>query len=233
MNEQSLSDRMKSYENDPALAMDSPESVMVLRLDGKAFHTYTRGSDKPFDEHLGRSMRMAMLAVSYEIQGFVMGYTQSDEVSILCARSRPEAEMYFGAKTQKAVSVVASMYTHYFNHYIQEPNWIKVPAFFDCRAFELPSFVEADNYLLWRQFDCQTNAINSVASYHFTPKQLHSKSQAERIQMISDIGDDVDNYNPLFYNGATCIGNSRILNVQHGQLFSKVMSSQPEFMVDA
>jgi hypothetical protein len=48
----SLGDRMKAYESLEADHLIDAEVPLVVRLDGRAFSTFTRGMNKPFDARL-------------------------------------------------------------------------------------------------------------------------------------------------------------------------------------
>ena len=77
-----LGDRMKEYEtvSDFRLTKRTP---VIIRIDGKAFHTYTRGMDKPFDETLNTIMTYVCEELVPNIQGCKLAYSQSDEISLL------------------------------------------------------------------------------------------------------------------------------------------------------
>lgn len=45
-----LGDRMKSYYENRSKTFLARRTPVIIRLDGKAFHTFTRGFNKPFDE---------------------------------------------------------------------------------------------------------------------------------------------------------------------------------------
>ncbi len=110
-----LCDRMKGYENVSRTYLMRRMPV-IIRLDGKAFHTFTRGFRKPFDDVLNRSMQNTMLALCRNIQGCVLGYTQSDEITlVLVDYQKLTTDAWFGYGVQKCASVAASMATLYFN----------------------------------------------------------------------------------------------------------------------
>lgn len=180
----SLGDRMKAYEN-VTRSLLGRKTYSILRLDGKAFHTYTRGLAKPFDGGLVRSIDSAILTLVQEIQGASLVYAQSDEISVLFTDLQNEnSDLWFGGNVQKIVSVAASVFTSAFNR--ERINF--KPAYFDCRVFQLPSRDEVNNYFRWRNLDCFRNAVSAIASTLYSDRDLHGKSTADRIQMISDAG---------------------------------------------
>ena len=113
-----LGTRMKEfYEGVPKTRLVRRMPV-AIRLDGKAFHTFTRGFEKPFDEVLGRAMRGTMKYLCENIQGCVLGYTQSDEITlILVDYQNLNSCAWFDYEVQKMCSISASMATMAFNKF--------------------------------------------------------------------------------------------------------------------
>lgn len=104
-----LGDRMKAYEKDYRSRISRTLPV-ILRLDGKAFHTYTRGCKKPFDMDLIGAMNQAAIALCEQIQGAQLAFVQSDEISILThGYKRFTSSPWFNNYIQKMVSVSASI----------------------------------------------------------------------------------------------------------------------------
>lgn len=94
---------------------------IIIRLDGKAFHTFTRGLDKPFDIDFVNIMQKTMLALCEDIQGCVLGYTQSDEITlVLVDYQNKNTCAWFDNQVQKIVSISSSLATLYFNKYLSE-----------------------------------------------------------------------------------------------------------------
>lgn len=111
MDKTSLGDRMKGYEAIPKNYLMRRQPV-IIRLDGKAFHSFTRGFDKPFDNEFMAAMQSTMKFLCENIQGCVLGYTQSDEITlVLCDYQKLDTDAWFGYNVQKMVSVSASMAT--------------------------------------------------------------------------------------------------------------------------
>lgn len=175
----SLGDRMKSSYEDRYRFMLPRRTFTVLRVDGKAFHSYTRDCDKPYDERIVRCMDAALLALCEEIQGAAIGYVQSDEMSIVVGDfATINTGAWFDGNLQKIVSVAASIATRAFN--VQAVNEVLRPlAMFDCRAFVIPDPVEVVNYLLWRQQDATRNSIQGLGRVYFSHKALMNVSCAE------------------------------------------------------
>jgi len=182
----SLGNRMKGYEN---VSRDFliKRLPVVIRIDGKAFHTFTKGFDRPFDKNFIDCMNRTTEEVCKEVQGFKCAYVQSDEISIITSDlDTLLTSPWFENNKTKIVSVSASIATAYFNYYIDQYPSLRRGrglAFFDSRAFNLP-FEEVENYLLWRQKDCCRNSLFSVAQSIFSHKQLHGKCQAEVHELL-------------------------------------------------
>lgn len=178
----------------------SKEKLRSLYVfDGKAFHTFTRGFDKPFDSAIEYAMTQTMLKLCESIQGCVLGYTQSDEITlVLCDYQKPDTSAWFDYQVQKMCSVAASMATYYFlmalNDYQQElwltndisfeskikliAQKIKQGAFFDARCFNLPCD-EVVNCLIWRQQDAVRNSVQALAQSLFSHKSIQGMNCKE------------------------------------------------------
>lgn len=186
----SLSNRMKSYEavNDTALMKKCP---VVLRFDGVAFHTFTKGFKKPFDDLLITTMQETMLDLCKNIQGAVFGYTQSDEISIVLIDYQTyETDAWMKYRLEKICSIGGSMASRFFNkNFIKNVELLKsenkfenvvelakyerkiFTADFDCRAFNVPK-EDVCNCILWRQQDAEKNSVQMLAQSLYTYKEL-------------------------------------------------------------
>jgi tRNA(His) 5'-end guanylyltransferase len=161
-------------------------TYMIIRLDGKAFHTYTRGLSKPFDKELYEDMDEAIIAMMPEIQGAVFAYTQSDEISVLVTDfATPTTSAWFDGNIQKIASVSSSIITAEFNRlrWFRELE-METMAFFDSRIFTIPDRTEVMNYFIWRNQDCARNSVSMVAQSNFSHKELHGVSTAEMQEML-------------------------------------------------
>ena len=204
----SLGDRMKGYEN-ISRAYLTRRIPVIIRLDGKAFHTFTRGLDKPFDKSLMKIMQLTMHYLCSNIQGCVFGYTQSDEITlVLTDYATIKTDAWFGYNVQKMASVSASMATMEFNRLLRKEfedmvlEWNpdrkditlledrlaklqdkQFTACFDARCFSIP-VDEVCNCLIWRQQDATRNSIEAVGQANFSHKQLMGKSCNEIQDML-------------------------------------------------
>jgi len=175
----SLGDRMKRYEGVSRnfLARRVP---VIIRLDGKAFHTFTKGMRKPFDRILMNAMQDTMQYLCKNIQGCVFGYTQSDEITlVLIDYTTIKTDAWFGYNVQKMTSIAASMATLAFNScFIDGAN-----AALQYRAFSIPED-EVCNCLIWRQQDATRNSIEAVGQANFSHKELQGKSCNDIQEML-------------------------------------------------
>ena len=207
-----LGNRMKTnYEQIPKLRL-TRRTPVIIRIDGKAFHSYTRGFQKPFDTILMRSMQETMKSLCKNIQGCVLGYTQSDEISLLLVDYRDlNSQAWFDNEVQKICSISASMATMVFNkeftrmanNYIydtmeawnisdDEKKYMKtlekamaMGAMFDSRCFNIPK-EEVTNYFYWRQQDATRNSSQMVGQANFSHTELQGKSCNEIQDMLHE-----------------------------------------------
>lgn len=188
---------MKAYEGLETERVIAPELPLVVRLDGRAFSTFTRGMDKPFDARMSEIMRAVTAHLIEQTQACV-GYTQSDEITLILERETPESEPILGGRVFKIVSLLAAMASAKFT-LLAAGAWPErveriIPSFFDCRVFNVPSRVEAVNALIWREQDAARNAVQMVAQANFTPGKLHGKSAGELVAMLAEIGVSMETF---------------------------------------
>jgi tRNA(His) guanylyltransferase len=172
-----LGDRMKTYEAVPKTKLIRRMPV-IIRVDGKAFHTVTRGLEKPFDVTFENIMNDAAAHTAINLQNCVFAYIQSDEVSFLLIDYKTlQTEPWFGNDLQKIVSISAATMSVFFNmeFQLQFDNVSVATDLFDSRAFNLTK-EEVCNYFIWRQQDATRNSIQKLAQKYFSHKQLHKKS---------------------------------------------------------
>lgn len=116
-----LGKRMKeNYEQIPKYRL-TRRTPVIIRIDGKAFHTFTKGFERPFDKRLSEAMVRTMEYLCTNIQGCIFGYTQSDEISLVLSDYRKlNSDAWFDYEVQKMCSIAASMATMAFNKFFQE-----------------------------------------------------------------------------------------------------------------
>jgi tRNA(His) 5'-end guanylyltransferase len=201
MSNDTLGDRIKAYENITRTFLPRRSNV-VIRIDGKAFHTYTKGCDKPFDKGLQEDMNATAIALCENIQGAKLAYVQSDEITIVVTDyDTLETNAWFGNNIQKMVSVSASIATAEFNRIRMlknHANWNAnrqsvyptdfVMAHFDSRIFTVPELAEVANTIIWRVQDATRNSIQMVARSLYSHKELEGKNTTELIELINAKG---------------------------------------------
>lgn len=176
-----LGDRMKLYErvSDHKLP---PRTYTLMRLDGRAFHTYLRGVRKPFDMDFVSEMGLVTQWLCAEIQGSVFAYQQSDEISILLTDfTTTQTQPWVGGRVNKMVSLSAASASAYL--YGLRQNHQGVPTF-DCRVWPMTDPVEVANYFVWRQRDCTRNSIQAAGQHYFSPAALKGKSCDDIQEML-------------------------------------------------
>jgi tRNA(His) guanylyltransferase len=205
-----LGSRIKRYEKvyDQTL---TPRSCLFIRVDGKAFHTYTKGAVKPFDQDIIDAMVEAATKTSREMQMFKAAYIQSDECTFMLTDfDNLETQGWFGYELNKVVSVTASMFTAFFNHAIAYTGFGSNPglpcAFFDARAFVAPTD-DAPNVFLWRQIDWERNSVQMLSRSLYSHKELEGKKRKDMLELCKAKGADWENlpdqlkYGTYIFNG--------------------------------
>jgi tRNA(His) guanylyltransferase len=184
MSESDIATRMKANYEDRGRYSLVRRMPVVIRVDGRAFHTYTRGMGRPFDDRLMQAMVGAALDVCDEAQGCVLGYVQSDEASFLLVDYQTlTTAAWFDYTKSKVETIAASVMTARFNQIMGTARL----AHFDARSFNIPR-EDAANYLLWRAMDWERNSLSMLAQAHFSPKQLHGKGRAAKHEMLHELG---------------------------------------------
>lgn len=225
-----LGDRMKKYYEDRTRITLPRRTYTIIRIDGKAFHTFTKGLTRPFDDGLINDMDETACYLCKNIQGAKFGFVQSDEISILITDfDKIGTDAWFDGNIQKMASIAASMATSKFNHLrlLRKFNEMSVEllkrtvddfhksntiswmeeifdnklAEFDARVFTIPSDVEVENYFIWRQQDTVRNSISSVAQSLYSHKELNGKNMSEQQEMIFQKNINWNDYAPKYKRG--------------------------------
>lgn len=221
----SLGDRMKeNYENRSKTYLVRRMPV-IIRLNGKAFHTFTKGLKKPYDEIFHDTMNATMKYLCENIQGCKLGYTQSDEITLLLTDyDTLDTAAWFDNNVQKICSISASMATMAFNKYLRENtecyfmehSWdedyvlilslaITKGAMFDSRCFNIPED-EVTNCFIWRQQDATRNAIQMLGQCNFSHNELHGRSCNDIQDMLmTQKGINFNDMPTEFKRGVCCI----------------------------
>lgn len=229
-----LGNRMKKYYEEIPKAKLMRRCPVILRCDGKAFHTFTRNFVKPFDEVLIKTMQETTKYLCENIQGCVLGYTQSDEITLVLVDYKElDSQAWFDYEVQKLCGITASMATMAFEKSFMKNlcTWDEecyVPALidknesviqlrdiydkayskgamFDCRCFNIPK-EEVTNCVYWRQLDATRNSIQMVGQANFSHKELQNKSCNEIQDMLmTQKGINWNNFPTYQKRGSCCI----------------------------
>jgi len=181
MKHDEFGDRMKMLEGRYTNARVFPNDFLAVRLDGKNFSKYTAQFTKPFDQRLTDAMVDTMTFLVQETHANV-GYVQSDEITLIYSVGEKAKEHIFGGKTTKINSILASMAAAKFNSVIESDKL----AFFDCRAWAVPTAIEASNVLLWRVQDCRKNAVSAMFRWTVGAKRMHGLNQLEMQTILNE-----------------------------------------------
>lgn len=250
--------RMKTfYEQIPKTKL-MRRCPVAIRIDGKAFHTFTRGFHKPFDEVLIKSMQETMKYLCENIQGCVLGYTQSDEITlILVDYKKLTSSAWFDYEVQKICSIAASMATMAFNKFFRDnvgdylyenyddqyladyietlQNAVDNGAMFDARCFNIPK-EEVTNLIYWRQLDASRNSIQMVGQANFSHKELQNKSCNDIQDMLMTQKGINWNDLPTYQKRGSCCVRNKIVIESDGVMTTAQLrdtsKSENEWIID-
>jgi len=205
-----LGDRMKDYEAAPLYhdgkdyVLPNDGKILIARIDGHNFSTFTRGFQKPLDPRLLSAMISTAQDLLKKFQAQT-AYTQSDEITLVFVPVKDEAtglwrEWPHGGRLIKLCTLFSSYAAARFNFHLEktlasigtdslkEETVTKImqhEAHFDARLFAVPNATEAYNNVYWRaSYDCARNSVHGLAMCHFSPKELHGKNRSEMKQML-------------------------------------------------
>lgn len=205
-----LGDRMKMYEGIEAQRRFIPLLPVVARIDGRSFHSFAKGLNRPYDLRLSEAM-IETTKHLVEHTNAVMGYTQSDEITLAWHSTDIKSQIWFNYRISKMVSQLAAQATLAFYRQIVKniPEYAyKLPTF-DARVWQVPNRIEGANVFLWREWDATKNSISMAASAYYSHKQLHGKSGAEMQEMLFQKGVNWNDY-PAFFKRGTYIQKRKI-----------------------
>ena len=213
-----LGDRMKNHYENLTKTKLIQEVPVIIRIDGKAFHTFTKKFEKPFDKVLVKTMQETTKYLCENIQNCVFGYTQSDEISLVLIKPLISSAVWFDYEVQKLCSVSASMATMVFMKSFYENALergrealaensnsdlptiyaaaIEKGAMFDARCFNIPE-CEVVNCIYWRQIDAKRNSVQMLARSLYSHKQLDRKNTTDLLELCEKKGqvwEDLSNH---------------------------------------
>lgn len=222
-----LGSRMKTYYENRSKNYLLKKTPVIIRIDGKACHTFSKNLKRPWDDIFHNSMNDTLKYLCQNIQGCKLGYTQSDEISLLLTDyDKLTTDAFFDYSIQKICSVTASMATlefnrkfkEYSNKYLPKINSVEEQKYyytliscvnkgllFDSRCFNVPK-EEVTNYFIYRQQDATKNSINMLARVYFSHKELQNKTCNQLQDMLlCSYNINFNNFPVPFKRGICCI----------------------------
>lgn len=200
-----LGDRMKLYEGAEAGRRLMPLLPVMARIDGRAFHSFTKGMARPFDAVFSACMVDTTAALVRDT-GSCMGYTQSDEITLAWHSNNHKSQIWFDGRIAKMTSQLAAQATLIFYRLILErmPEYAERLPTFDARVWNVPNRAEGANVFLWREWDATKNSLSMAAAAHYSHKQLHGKNSQQKHDMLFGVGVNWNDY-PAFFKRGTYV----------------------------
>jgi tRNA(His) 5'-end guanylyltransferase len=198
-----LGDRCKHLEMAEAGRRAMLGLPLLARLDGRAFHTFTRGLARPFDARMTRCMVETTKFLVHDLQARV-GYTQSDEITLCWYEEAGSATQYpFDGRFQKLCSVLAGLASARFCQLAGQllPEKAEQVPCLDCRVWQVPTLKEALEVFVWREDDATKNSISMAACAFYSDRELHGKDSAEKQEMLFRKGQNWNDYPAAFKRG--------------------------------
>ena len=171
------------YESPETSRAANPYGPLILRIDGRAFSTFTRGMEKPHDEKLSAAMIETAKHLVEHFKAHV-GYVQSDEITLILVNEGELSQFPFGGKFQKLCSVAASLAAAKFSQCL--PEYAHKLPHFDCRAFGVSTMELADDVLRWRHADARRNAVLSLGQKVIGKKKIMGVGTADVARILCD-----------------------------------------------
>lgn len=245
MKRDDLGNRIKTFYEEIPKTRLMRRTPVICRLDGRSFHTFTRGFKRPFDDVLIKTMQETAKYLCENIQGCSLAYTQSDEISLLLIDyQRFETSAWFDYEIQKMCSISASMVTMAFNKIFcdmvgelhikgsleKEYSCIlykaaQKGAMFDSRVFNIPR-EETTNYFYWRQLDASRNSIQMVGQANFSHRELQHKSCNDIQDMLMTQKGINWNDLPTYQKRGSCVVKENYLDITPESTDSELIRSR-------
>lgn len=199
----SLGDRCKEYEGAEADRRAMRGLPLLARLDGRAFHTFTRGLKRPYDHGMSVSMIETTRYLVAETVALV-GYTQSDEITLAWYEPPSSADYAFDGRFQKIASVLAGMTSTRFYQLVREhlPQKAGETPHFDCRVWQVPTTADAADVFVWREDDATKNSITMAACAYYSDTELLGKNSDVKQEMLWQKGVNWNDFPAFFKRGS-------------------------------
>lgn len=220
--ERNLAEKIKKLEKEKESYLDykNLNKTFFIRCDGRSFKTFTKGFKKPFDTIFRETMERTMVDICSEVQGACLGFTQSDEITIMFKKEDESSDVFFGGRIIKIVSEVSSLATLNFNKNLinvveeNKENLTKedyemyknkfLKATFDARVFEIEKENELEP-IIWRVLDCYKNAVQMIARTYYSHKQLNNKNLKDMENMLLEKNIKISSFESRNIYGKFCV----------------------------
>lgn len=206
MSKEELANKIRAFESVSTTPSVTKGKPLIVRLDGKNFSTFTKSLKKPFDPRFSEFMIDITKALVEEFAAD-FGYTQSDEITLSWHVYENSAKQYpFDGRFQKIESILAGFASAFMNKNLINylPEKADQMPIFDCRAFEVDTKEDAIDAIIWRQNDCNKNAISMAARSIFSFNQVKFKKGKEMKEMLLNRGINFEDY-PFYFKHGTMV----------------------------
>jgi tRNA(His) guanylyltransferase len=176
-----IGDRQKAFEQAPLPQRFDAHAPVIARIDGRAFHQFTKGLTRPYDARMSLAMQETTRHLVEET-GACIGYTQSDEITLVWAPISMEGAGWFGFRTQKMLSQLGAQTTLAFYQQVQElmPAYARKNPTFDARVWSVPTLSDAVENLLWREQDASKNSVSMACASVYSHNRMLKKNTREK-----------------------------------------------------
>lgn len=190
MDNNTFADKMRKMQMSSNSALPA-ESLAILQLDGKAFRTWTKGLDFPYDNRFVEAMDKVARILAKKISGVQFAYVQSDEINFFVTDLKNlQSEPYYGNRIQKVVSTTAGLASAILTREFPEKDY----AVFDGRFFNVPDMEAAEDWFVFRQSDAMKNSVRQVAHSRFFHKELLGKNTLDVKNMLIEVNHPWEDY---------------------------------------
>lgn len=203
---------MKLYEGAESNRRLTPLLPVLARIDGRAFHSFTKGLERPFDNNMRCAMCEAALHLAEETNAAI-AYVQSDEISLAWHSTDINSQIWFDGRVMKMTSQLAAQATLWFYKALSSflPDHLERNPTFDARVWVVPNRTEAANYFVWREQDATKNSISMAAHTLYSNRELHGKNSSDKQEMLFQKGVNWNDY-PAWAKRGTYIQRKRVLS---------------------
>lgn len=221
---EAMGDRHKAFEIREAGRRLMPGLPAIVRLDGRSFHSFTKNLGRPFDSRLSQAMVETTKFLVQESNASI-GYTQSDEITLVFPNVDPTKQMLFDGKVQKICSVLASLASVKFNREVLSyiPEKAHLLPVFDARVYNYPTLELTAENLVWRESDATRNSLTMAAHAFYPANELHKAGYAQKHEMLFAKGVNWNDY-PVFFKRGTYVRRELVMK----ELTAEELSLIPE-----